>query len=122
MGVDFNCFEETINQQHEQIFNCIDNVIDAYSNKDIEAFNRYMVHLIDIFTKHVKYEERIIIEKKGKISPEHKIEHDHAMYQIANLMDLFGVKGVSENLNILNYFKEWYKSHIETKDIIELNS
>ena len=116
---DYETGNETVDDQHKEIFRLVQMVLDAESfNGRREKIDTALKFLSEYAVEHFAAEEALMIECVYPEYNEHKLQHDNFVFDVVEFMGRFVEEGstltVSETIN--NFVVVWLKEHIMGSD------
>ena len=114
---DFNTGDATIDEQHKQVFNYINQLQVALKlKKDEEEILGILKGLSDYSVFHFQLEEEKMIKSKYPKYESHKEEHQIFIDRLTKLTMDMNTKNKSINLRLFKFLKVWFSGHILNTD------
>lgn len=103
-------------EQHQELFDRVNALNDAVTQKDRNEIGSRLDALIDYVVKHFKTEERLMAQRGYAGLDEHRREHDNLVSTCADLQVKFHAKEVEIEAGTMAFLKNWLDHHIPVID------
>ncbi|WP_107687704.1 bacteriohemerythrin [Neisseria wadsworthii] len=106
---------DDIDEQHQQLINCINKFYDADQTKDRDLIAKALQELIDCTTDHFHKEEQMLEEAGYHLLEQHKKVHLNFLSRMATYQNRFE-NGDDIGEELLNLLEGWLFRHIRIND------
>lgn len=110
-----------IDEQHKELFNLINNIINIIKEEDYTFSNLLFVvnNLDNYIAEHLRHEEMLMEKCSFPYKEKHIIEHNFVRHKVHEI-NIFLVENFEEKffLDTLNWLVAWLRKHIITTDKI----
>lgn len=103
-------------EQHQELFDRVNALNDAVTQKDRNEIGSRLDALIDYVVEHFKTEERLMAQRGYAGLDEHRREHDNLVSTCADLQVKFHAKEVEIEAGTMAFLKNWLDHHIPVID------
>jgi len=119
----FETGNNTVDKQHERLFELIKEFATAYMlNKEKEVLTKILFNL-EVYAKvHFAEEEEILRKTPGLPSKEHLNEHEQFMQYVYDLKFEYVSEDKAVSASLLDFLLKWLKNHILNIDRMELGA
>lgn len=108
----YNCHIDTIDGQHREIFNLINQLADAAADRDREVVGRLLSEIISIVIRHFEFEEQLMDASGFGHLNAHKKLHNRSVEKLLTFSQRFDAgECIIEEFH--PFLSEWFAHHME---------